>query len=467
MTGEMLKSYLSPAAPARVLEYFFLNPLGRLLQSNLGSDLDLAPLRLLLPRLVQAGLLVREEEGRGRKKVFYRANLDSPLFAELRVLFLDDRRKISRGALPRRREGEGSSSDQGLPPEGSIPSEVREPAENTNHSLSEGKAAGNPSPLDDFLPLLGTSAALRETRRQIERLLPLDVDIFLRGESGTGKEGVARAIGESVAGSGVRFFSVTCPSFSSASLDLLLFGQEKGPVSERRPGLLGSPGGGGVFLREVQTLPPPLQRKLFRAMEERQYVPVDGISSFPVNVRLIFGSSSSLTQELEEGTLLRELHSKLGLYQVRIPPLRERPEDIPVLAGRLLTELCRKKQRKAAHLEPEAERYLMGHPWPGNLRELSGVLERTLNFTEGCSIGRAGLSSFTEVRPPHDVESLKEARQDFSRQHVSMILARYGGDKVAAARALQVDLSTLYRFLQPPAMLWRSAESPRQSKLQG
>ena len=451
MTAEMLKAFLSPAAPARVLEYFFLNPLGRLLESDLGTGLELAPLRLLIPRLVQAGLLIREEEGRGGKKVYFRANLDSPLFAELRSLFLDYRKQIGAPGVPPTWGGPISESRPVLLREGPPRSEKPEPVPERPVPLTPDDETGKPpSRLEDCLPLGGTSPAIRETRRQLQRLLPLDVAIFLTGESGTGKEGVARALHEAVLGASVRFFSVTCGSFSAQSVDLLLFGQEKGPVSERRPGLLGSPGGGTVFLRDIPSLPLTLQKKLFRAMEGRQYVPVDGLLSLPVNVRLIFGSTRSLGEDVEAGTVLRELHSMLALYQVRIPPLRERPEDLPLLADRLVSHWCQKRGRAPVRLEQEALRDLLGRPWPGNLRELSGVLERAVNLLEGSSIGRSDLPSWTgpQIEPPHDTESLKEARRNFVHRHVASTLRKYGGDKIAAARALQIDLSTLYRFLQ-------------------
>jgi DNA-binding NtrC family response regulator len=448
MLSGLSKELLSSDASAQILEFFFLNPRERLYQRELGTRLAFAPLRLFMPLLVQAGLLSQEEEGKvnGKKKIYYRANLDSPVFVELRKLFVEYKQRIPRNGNGHGHPWQAPASGQTWSP-GGDPARVSgngsEEPDSDGHGPGQGKDPAEPV---DSIDIPGTGRAIEEVRRSVTALAPSEVVVCIRGESGTGKERVARAIHQASARSSQPFFALDCSTFSESSLDALLFGRLGGAPASRSPGLLGWPAGGSVYLRQIESLGITLQRKLLRSIEERQYSPQDGLSPLPVRVRLICGSTEALAAKVAEGKFSYDLHAKLALYEIWMPPLRERSGDIPLLARHLIERWCRAAGRDVPVLGPEAMKALQSRPWQGNVRELSDVLERTLLLLEGSSIGLSDLPTWPSPVPSGDRENLREARREFERQHVARILDKYSNDKVQAAKALKVNVSTVYRW---------------------
>ena len=313
-------------------------------------------------------------------------------------------------------------------------------------SGSPAAGAGGPSP-SDLAHITGSSEAIRSLRRMVERLAPTGLALLVAGESGAGKKHIARVIHEASARRELSFVALDAGTCSEQSLDGVLFGSPGGVGPNGKTGLLGGAGVGTVFLGAIEALSAPLQRKLLLAIEEGSFQSPGDARSRPVTARILCGTSRFLSEEVEQGRLLYDLFSRLSLYELRVPPLRDRTEDIPVLARALLERLCRHSKRWVPELDPEAEQVLLDSPWPGNVRELGIVLERTLSLLEGPVIRRTDLPT-GPYRTLRRVETLKEARQNFELEHLQRILARYGGDKRKAAEVLGLDISSLYRMLR-------------------
>jgi DNA-binding NtrC family response regulator len=295
--------------------------------------------------------------------------------------------------------------------------------------------------------LTGSSQALQSLRRMVERLAPTDLALLVAGESGAGKKHLARVIHESSTRRELSFVALDAGTCSEQSLDGVLFGCPGGVGPHGKSGLLGGAGVGTVYLGAIEALTAPLQRKLLLAIEEGSFQSPGDARSRPVTARIVCGTSRVLSNEVEQGRLLYDLFSRLSLYELRVPPLRERTEDIPLLVRALLERLCRHSKRWVPELDPGAEQVLLDSPWPGNVRELGIVLERTLSLLEGTVIRQADLPTgpYRELRR---AETLKEARQQFELEHLQRILARCGGDKRKAAELLGLDISSLYRMLR-------------------
>jgi DNA-binding NtrC family response regulator len=233
-----------------------------------------------------------------------------------------------------------------------------------------------------------------------------------------------------------------------ARLDLgdLLFGIG----SRGGAGLLGSPDAGTVVLAGIDKAPLQVQRKLLQAIEENTFVSSDLVRPRPVTVRLLAVAGPAYGDAVRAGTFERELAERLALSEIPIPPLRERMNDIPDLVTHLVGQLSRRFGRPAPAVNLEARAALLRYPWPGNVRELRNVLEQALVLLDGSVLRESDLPPISSVRTSSGPENLRAARQVFEREHIERVLERYGGDKEAAARALGVDLTTLYRKLAAP-----------------
>ncbi|WP_019022116.1 sigma-54-dependent Fis family transcriptional regulator [Thioalkalivibrio sp. ALE23] len=257
--------------------------------------------------------------------------------------------------------------------------------------------------LRDQLPGPGSRARIPEMVAHSERMRSLDAfaeriaqtaaTVFITGESGVGKEVLARQIHARSARAQGPFEAINCAALPEAMLEALLFGHAKGAFTgaiEARPGKFVQADGGTLLLDEVTEIPVHLQPKLLRVLQEREVEPLGGRRTRPVDVRVIATSNRDLREAVAEGVLREDLYYRLSVFPVRIPPLRERPEDIPSLARALLT---RASQGRLVELAPEAESRLMGHDWPGNARELANVMERAATLAGERSDGRVTAES--------------------------------------------------------------------------
>jgi len=308
----------------------------------------------------------------------------------------------------------------------------------------EGSAGGLES------EIIGKSAVMEAVRQMVLRVAPSMGTVFLTGEPGSGRTHVARALHEASGRGNLPLVIVECGAESEAFLEKLLFGASEGRLAEAEAdvGLLGSTGVGTLFLGDIEESPLAIQRKLLQAIENQGYFSTPGSRLTPLRVRLIASARPKPSLPEGEGRFLPELRDRLGLLEIPIPPLRERLEDLPELARHLVNRLSRTHHRAAAELDPGAERILVAHSWPWNVRELRNVLERAFILLEGQVIRESDLPRLTPVRPSPGVEDLAVAREQFERHHIEQILGRYGGDKHKAAKAMGVDVSTLYRKMR-------------------
>jgi DNA-binding NtrC family response regulator len=301
----------------------------------------------------------------------------------------------------------------------------------------------------DVEHMVGRSPALDEIRAVIAKVAPTRSTVLIEGESGTGKELVARAIHQQSAGSSGRFLAVNCAAIPNDLLENQLFGHRKGAFTgadREQSGMLIHAGRGTVFLDEIGDLAPATQGKVLRAIEQKEVLPVGANEPVLFEARLLAATNRDLKAHVDAGRFREDLYYRLNVVKIRIPPLRERREDIPELVDFLLAKQGRLLRRHVAGVTHDTLRILMACPWKGNVRELENVLQRAIILGQDPLITPADLPP--DLSPiPHDpalVDELGEAVRRFERQHIERIL-RQVPDKKEAARRLGMGLSSLYR----------------------
>jgi len=321
----------------------------------------------------------------------------------------------------------------------------------------EGRLAGRlrvhdlPCTFDD---ILGVSNAILAVKDCARRVASGDSTVLLLGESGTGKELFARAIHSASRRARGPFIAVNCGAIPETLLESELFGYEEGAFTGARKG--GKPGkfelatGGTIFLDEIGDLPLPMQVKLLRVLEARSVERLGGTKSIPVDVRVVAATNSDLQELVSAGKFRRDLYYRINVVALRLPPLRDRPEDIEHLARAFVGKYAQRLGRQVTGISEEALRILKAYSWPGNVRELQNVIEYAVNLERGTVITPASLPA--EVLMPErgrcpavgglrslELEAIKAALDVFGND---------GKGKRAAAEALGIHLSTLYRKLK-------------------
>jgi DNA-binding NtrC family response regulator len=249
------------------------------------------------------------------------------------------------------------------------------------------KAAGEPA---TAVHLVGSSTAVHEVQALIERVSTTDSTVLVSGESGTGKELVARAVHYGSLRADGPMVRINSGALTPSLLESELFGHVKGSFTgaiEDRPGLFALANGGTLFLDEVGELAPDTQVKLLRVLETGEYTPVGGRDTFTANVRVVAATNRDLRAMVKAGTFREDLYYRLAVIPIHLPPLRERPEDIPLLAGHLLARHAVKLRRGVTGFTAEALAAMQGHPWPGNVRELDNRIQRGVALTPEGAIG--------------------------------------------------------------------------------
>jgi transcriptional regulator with PAS, ATPase and Fis domain len=281
--------------------------------------------------------------------------------------------------------------------------------------------------------------------------------VLILGESGTGKELVARSIHYSGAYKDKPFIPVDCGSLVPTLIESELFGYVRGAFTgavRPKEGLLATAEGGTVFLDEVGELPIDLQSKLLRAIQEKEIRPVGGTRAIPINVRILAATNRDLDTAVSQGTFRRDLYFRLNVLTLRIPPLRERKQDIPLLIGHILDRINNNTQMQHA-IGDDALRLMLDYDWPGNVRELENCVERACTT---CSLPTihvtdmpTQLRNFTVTAPPVNGDASPseitplEAMEKHAILHAIQVL---DGDKLEAARRLGIGKTTLYRKLK-------------------
>lgn len=304
--------------------------------------------------------------------------------------------------------------------------------------------------------IIGTSQRMQELKKMVLKVARNDSTVLIRGESGTGKELFAHALHNASPRRTRPFVRVNCSALPESLLESELFGYREGAFTgARRGGKMGKfelADGGTIFLDEIGDLPVNMQAKLLRVLQEKEIERLGDNRPVKVNVRVIAATNRNLEEMVREGLFRKDLFYRLNVVVLEIPPLRERLEDIPVLAGSLLAKLTDHLGCSPKRLEKSALECLSRHAWPGNVRELENVLERILNLVDEEVITVNHLPFYLRqdldfVPAGDNLVSLKEAVEKVEKMMLLRALEITGGDKIAAARVLQVSKSSFYEKL--------------------
>jgi DNA-binding NtrC family response regulator len=305
-----------------------------------------------------------------------------------------------------------------------------------------------------FGSIIGRAPEMDKLYRIIAKAAHSAHPVLILGESGTGKEMVARAIHHSGPYRDKPFIPVDCGSLVPTLIESELFGYVKGAFTgamQSKAGLLAIAEGGTVFLDEVGELPVDLQAKILRALQEKEIRPVGSTKTSPINIRILAATNRDLENAVARGSFRRDLYFRLNVLSLRIPPLRERRQDIPLLAGHILERLSQNSGR-AHEISDDAMRALLAYDWPGNVRELENCLERCCAITSAAVIHMVDLPSAITGAPARLVAEAAESRilplVDLEKQTILSAIAQLNGDKLMAARMLGIGKTTLYRKLK-------------------
>ena len=314
--------------------------------------------------------------------------------------------------------------------------------------------------------IIGEDARLPQVSQQLHRAAATGSTVLLEGESGTGKELFARALHALSPRADGPFVAINCAAIPETLLESELFGYEKGAftgANQRKPGRFEIAHRGTLFLDEIGDLPLALQAKILRALEEKQFERVGGTQSLHVDVRVVAATNRNLKQRVAERLFREDLYFRLSVFPIQIPPLRERGDDVLILARQFIDRFCKDLSKKPLSLAPSAVDELKTYGWPGNVRELQNCIERAVILTEGDAIHQRHLNlSFRQVSSPQPVASpwdqidlsgtLAEAQRrvagEVERRKIELALHEARGNAVHAADALQLAHRVLVQKLK-------------------
>lgn len=302
--------------------------------------------------------------------------------------------------------------------------------------------------------IIGKSAGMQKVFGLVKEVGPLDTSVLILGESGTGKEGIATNIHRLSPRRNKPFVKLNCAALPPNLVESELFGHEKGSFTgafDRRIGKFEQADGGSLFLDEIGEMPPALQVKLLRVLQEREIERIGGKDTIKVNVRIIAATNSNLEKGIAEGRFRLDLYYRLNVFPVILPPLRYRKEDIPLLAAHFIKMYATKTNRKTESISNEALSRLMDYPWPGNVRELQNVIERSVLMTNDSVLRDVSfMSSSTSTSPAKEAETDEASRvktiAEMEREHILAVLRKCKGrisGSGGAAELLRLPASTL------------------------
>ena len=316
--------------------------------------------------------------------------------------------------------------------------------------------------LDSFI---GNSSEVVKLKKLAEKIAASDSTVLIEGESGTGKELIARAIHYRSPRSGRPFITINCAALPENLLESEVFGHVRGSFTgaiKDKEGLLAAADGGTFFLDEVGTTSLAIQAKLLRVLEEKEITPVGGTVPVKVDVRLLAATNADLEQEVKLGNFRADLYYRLHVIPIRIPPLRERRDDIKLLSSYFVRKYCRRMQIEEKTITDEATSHLLSYKWPGNVRELENALEHAILLSKGDQITMADFPE--RITQQEEIELVTEERpasptlEAIEKAYIFWILSQTGWQKSKAASILGIDASTLYRKIEKYKL--RSPSSP-------
>jgi DNA-binding NtrC family response regulator len=300
--------------------------------------------------------------------------------------------------------------------------------------------------------LIGSSPGMERVKEIIGKVAVSDSPVLIEGESGTGKELVAAAIHRLSARAKRAFIPVNCSAIPGDLLESEFFGHVRGAFTGAVADALGLFRGaheGTIFLDEIAELPPSLQVKLLRVLQEMQVRPVGSTKAYNVDVRVIAATNRNLEQAMHAGTFRQDLFYRLNVVRIHLPPLRERRDDILPLARQVLAGAAKRFGKRSPALAPEAANLLLRYTWPGNVRELENAMERALALARSDRIGVDDLPPEIGAAPPR-VQDADEVRTlaEVERDYIAAALRALGGNRAKAAEKLGIGTATLYRKLK-------------------
>lgn len=297
--------------------------------------------------------------------------------------------------------------------------------------------------------LVGASQTMQELFARVQKVAATDLSVLIDGETGTGKELVAGEIHRRSPRARGPFVVINCGAIPENLLESELFGHTKGAFTgavQTRDGKFQAAHGGTLFLDEIGEMPLALQVKLLRVLEDRKVVRVGEAHGKDVDIRVIAATNRDLSQEVKSGNFREDLFYRLNVVRLHLPPLRDRGEDVLLLARSFLQRYCGEMKLPARTLSADAQRAMRLHRWPGNIRELENRIKKALVFCDGPEITLADL----DLQPLQQgrIESLSEAKESFARDYVLKVLDINGGNRAQTAKDLGVDVRTIYRYLE-------------------
>jgi transcriptional regulator with PAS, ATPase and Fis domain len=305
-----------------------------------------------------------------------------------------------------------------------------------------------------FDNIIGKSKAIQQVLEIVSKVANTQATVLITGDSGTGKELIALALHAHSDRKDRLFLPVNCGALPETLLESLLFGHMKGSFTgafANQEGLFERARGGTIFLDEIGEIPQHLQVKLLRALEAKEILPIGCTMPRRIDVRVLAATNRNLAKEVEAGRFREDLYYRLNVMEIRIPPLSQRLEDIPLLVEHLIQKHNPELKKNFQSADDEAVRVLMSLPWKGNVRELDNVIEHTMILAEGDRIRLKDLPvSVVEASYGHAAFTfnLKDALRQFEKQHIIRVLEQTAQDRKQAAKLLDISLSSLYRKIE-------------------
>jgi transcriptional regulator with PAS, ATPase and Fis domain len=303
--------------------------------------------------------------------------------------------------------------------------------------------------------ILGKSGAIRDVRRKIEQISACDANVLITGESGTGKEPAARCIHYLSARAGNPFVPVNCGAIPENLFENELFGHVKGAFTDAgapQDGLVKEANGGSIFLDEVGVISPYIQVKLLRLLQDKEYRPLGDSRHHSADIRIIAATNEDLHSMVKKGTFREDLYYRLNIVSLHIPPLKERKEDIPILAHHFVEMYSRRFNRPVNGILPEAVQSLLSYSWPGNIRELENIIQQALILATGERIDTPDLQLPRSTPKPKTgtFEEFNKAKKKiidtFEKNYLIKLLTRFNGEMVRAAAAAGKSRTALWNL---------------------